>query len=103
MAREPSSASAGPAAKASRQSLSRTLAVVLGGYGFTATITALLAIALPMPRPEATTAATLLSIFIYVAAALWAFGTRSAARAWLVLGGTSLIGLIIAATRGILA
>lgn len=90
----------GKPAKALRQPVSRSLAAAIAGYGFTATITALLAVILPLPRTEATTAATLMSIFVYVAAVLWAFTARSAGQVWLVLGGTSLAGLLFAAARG---
>lgn len=82
--------------------MQRTLAAVVGGYGFTATMTALLAWSLPLPRAEATVTATLLSIVICTAAVVWAFGAPSLTRVWLVLGGTTLLGCAFAAWRGLL-
>lgn len=84
-----------------RHGLSRLLAAALGGYGFTATGTALLARSLPLDRAEATTAATLLSILLFTGAVVWAFSARSVLRVWIALGGTSLLGVAFAAWRGL--
>ncbi len=62
--------------------LSRLLAALLGGYLFTYAFTAALARLLPLAPGDAVIAATLPSFAIYTVAVLWAFGTRSARRAW---------------------
>ena len=68
----------------------RIAAAVLGGYvfvwGFT-TLTIATALALGFPYDEAQLFAYLLAFLVFLAAFLWAFATRTALRAWLVLGG----------------
>ncbi|EMD99733.1 MULTISPECIES: hypothetical protein [Stutzerimonas stutzeri subgroup] len=65
--------------------VSRTLAAVLGGYVFTYCCTAALARLLPLAKSDAVVVATLAAFIIYTAAILWAFGCRSAWRAWAVI------------------
>jgi len=66
--------------------LLRTVAALLGGYALAATATAFLALALPMARSQAVLTGMLTGIVLYACAALWAFATRSALRAWLGIG-----------------
>lgn len=65
--------------------VSRTIAAVLGGYVFTYCCTAALARLLPLAKSDAVVVATLAAFIIYTAVILWAFGCRSAWRAWAVL------------------
>lgn len=64
------------------QVLSRSLAAIFGGYALTAAFVAFLALALPMHRSQSVLTAMLLGIVLYACAAMWAFATRSALRAW---------------------
>lgn len=65
--------------------VSRTLAAVLGGYVFTYCCTAALARLLPLAKSDAVVVASLAAFIIYTVVILWAFGCRSAWRAWAVL------------------
>lgn len=73
---------------------SRVLAALLGGYALAALLASALALALPWlglgTRAEGVQAAGLLSFALYTGAAIWAFGARSALRAWLGLAGLGL-------------
>ncbi len=60
----------------------RAVVAVFGGYALAAAATAALALWLPMARSDAVLTGTLLSFLIYTGAVLWAFSTRSVARAW---------------------
>lgn len=62
--------------------LSRTLAAILGGYALAAASAAFLALALPMQRSQAVLTGMLVAIALCACAALWAFATRTALRAW---------------------
>lgn len=62
--------------------LSRIVAAIVGGYGFTYAFTAALARVLPVDKVDALISATLLSFAVYTGAVLWAFACRSARRAW---------------------
>ena len=62
--------------------LSRTLAAILGGYALAAASAAFLAVALPMARSQAVLTGMLVAIALCACAALWAFATRTALRAW---------------------
>lgn len=62
--------------------LSRTLAAILGGYALAAASAAFLALALPMERSQAVLTGMLVAIALCACAALWAFATRTALRAW---------------------
>lgn len=75
---------------------SRVLAAILGGYAVAYAATAFLAVYLPLIRADRVTFASLACFAVYTAAILYAFGARSALRAWLVLGGLTL-GLALAA------
>lgn len=61
---------------------SRAVAAIVGGYAFASAAAALLAMLLPLPRADAVVTATLLSFALYAGAALRAFATPSAWRAW---------------------
>lgn len=77
------------AAKLRRWSaLSRALAACFGAYGLTQAFTAALGLGLQhadWTRAEATITATLLAFVVYLLAALRAFATHSARRAWVEL------------------
>lgn len=62
---------------------SRSIAAIVGGYALAATTSSFLALALPMERAQAVLTGMLLAIVACACAALWAFATRSALRAWL--------------------
>jgi len=63
--------------------LSRSLASIFGGYALAATSAMFFALALPMPRSQAVLTGMLVAIVLCACAALWAFATRTALRAWL--------------------
>ena len=65
--------------------VSRGLAALFGGYALAFGATAFLAVHLPLARPDRVITASLLCFAVWVAAAIYAFATRSAARAWLWL------------------
>ena len=70
--------------------VARIAAAVFGGWAFvwgfvTLSIAALLRAG--MPYADAQTLAYLLAFLVYLSAFCWAFATRSALRAWIVLGG----------------
>lgn len=62
--------------------LSRIIAAIAGGYGFTYAFTAALARVLPIDKVDALISVTLSSFAVYTGAVLWAFACRSARRAW---------------------
>jgi hypothetical protein len=62
--------------------LSRTLAAIGGGYALAATCSMFLALALPIARSQAVLTGMLMGIALCACAALWAFATRTALRAW---------------------
>lgn len=62
--------------------LSRTLAAIVGGYALAATCAMFFAVALPMARSQAVLTGMLVGIVLCACAALWAFATRTALRAW---------------------
>jgi hypothetical protein len=64
------------------QVLSRALAAIFGGYALAASSTAFLSLALPMHRSQSVLTGMLLGIVLYACAAMWAFATRTALRAW---------------------
>jgi len=63
--------------------LSRSLAAIVGGYALAATSAMFFAVALPIARSQAVLTGMLIAIVLCACAALWAFATRSALRAWL--------------------
>jgi len=62
--------------------LSRTLAAIVGGYALAATCAMFFAVALPIARGQAVLTGMLVAIVLCACAALWAFATRTALRAW---------------------
>ncbi|TAA44500.1 DUF3649 domain-containing protein [Pseudoxanthomonas winnipegensis] len=62
--------------------LSRSLAAIFGGYALAASTGAFLAVALPIARSQAVLTGMLLAILVCACAALWAFATASAWKAW---------------------
>ena len=68
----------------------RTVLALLGGYGFTAIMTASLSLALPLPKAQAVLTATLLSFSLYSGVILWAFSAATAWRAWCWILGLAL-------------
>jgi hypothetical protein len=73
----------GPAWVARLAIVSRIAAALLGGYALAVVASITLVAVLPGGRADAVLGATQLSFAIHVAAVLWAFSARSAARAWL--------------------
>lgn len=69
--------------------LSRIVAAILGGYGFTYAFTAALARLLPLDKVDALISASLLSFAVYTGVILWAFACRSATRVWLGLASAA--------------
>lgn len=68
--------------------MSRALAACFGAYGLTLAFTAAFALGLrhaDWTRAEATITATLLAFVVYLLAALRAFATHNACRAWVEL------------------
>lgn len=63
--------------------LSRTLAAILGGYALASVSAVFCAVALPTARGQAVLTGMLVAIVVAACAALWAFATRTALRAWL--------------------
>lgn len=70
---------------------SRVLAAVIGGYAVAYLATAFLTVHLPLARADRVTFASLGCFAVYTAAILYAFGVRSAWRAWLVLASLTLL------------
>ncbi len=62
--------------------LSRSLAAIFGGYALAATCSMFFAVALPGARSQAVLTGMLVGIVLCACAALWAFATRTALRAW---------------------
>ena len=73
---------------------SRAMAAMLGGYTLASVTAVFLALALPGARGQAVLTGMLIAILIAACAALWAFATRSALRAWV---GIALPALMLAA------
>jgi len=74
--------------------LSRSLAAIVGGYALAATCSMFFAVALPIARSQAVLTGMLVAIVLCACAALWAFATRSALRAWVgILVPTALLWL----------
>lgn len=65
----------------------RISAAVLGGYALAFGFTAFFSAYLPLARPDRVVTASLLCFAVWVAAVIYAFGARSALRAWLVIAG----------------
>ncbi|WP_404334681.1 iron transporter [Sphingomonas sp. MMS12-HWE2-04] len=68
---------------------SRVLAGTLGAYAVASLAAIAIGPVLPLARNEAVTSATLVAVLVWVGAILWAFGARTALRAWLGLGGAA--------------
>jgi hypothetical protein len=75
---------------APRPVLYRTLAAIIGGYLFASSGAALLS-TLHGPGSDAMLGGALLGLVLYAPAIIWAFATRSAARAWAGLLGASIL------------
>jgi len=80
--------------------LSRSMAAILGGYALAATCAMFFAVALPIARGQAVLTGMLVAIALCACAALWAFATRTALRAWVgILMPTALFWLGTAVMR----
>lgn len=66
---------------------SRILAASIGGYGLAYAATAFLTVYLPLARGDRAVFASLACFAVWTAAVIYVFAARSAARAWLSLGG----------------
>ena len=74
--------------------LSRSLAAIVGGYALAATSSMFVAVSLPIARSQAVLTGMLVAIVLCACAALWAFATRTALRAWVgILIPTALLWL----------
>lgn len=75
-------------------------AAVLGGYALAA-LASVACLALPLPTAEAVLAGMLTGFVVHALAAIWAFGARSAARAWagILLAAASLALTAVAGGR----
>ncbi|WP_406846308.1 DUF3649 domain-containing protein [Stenotrophomonas lacuserhaii] len=62
---------------------SRSMAAILGGYALAAVTSVFCALALPGARGQSVLTGMLLAIVVCACAALWAFATRTALRAWI--------------------
>ena len=80
--------------------LSRSLAAIFGGYALAASTGAFLAVALPIARSQAVLTGMLLAILVAACAALWAFATRSALRAWVGILAPALLMAAVARLLG---
>lgn len=74
----------------------RSVLAVLGGYAFCSLAGVVLARWLPMSRSEAAITGSILAVPIFVGAAIWCFGVRSAPRMWLGAGAaTAVLGALL--------
>lgn len=77
----------------------RIVGGVAGSYAVAAALDVALARVLPFAPAEATITATLVGVAAMPAAAIWAFGARTATRAWagllLVGGGAAIVALLV--------
>lgn len=75
--------------------VSRVVAVVVGGYaatmGLVALASVLLALGLGWQRSEAIVLATLVGFLVYTAVIIWGFAEARLLRLWAVLGGIALL------------
>ena len=62
---------------------SRSMAAIFGGYALAAVTSVFCALALPGARGQTVLTGMLLAIVVCACAALWAFATRTALRAWI--------------------
>ena len=79
--------------------MNRIAAAIVGGYLFASSGGALLS-ALNGPGSDAMLGGALLGLALYAPAIIWAFATRSAARAWAGLLGASLSLAVLTAVAG---
>ncbi|MBD8635082.1 DUF3649 domain-containing protein [Stenotrophomonas sp. 169] len=61
---------------------SRSMAAIFGGYALAAVTSVFCALVVPGPRGQAVLTGMLVAIVVCACAALWAFATRTALRAW---------------------
>jgi len=80
--------------------LSRSLAAILGGYALASVTSVFCAVALPGARGQTVLTGMLLAILVAACAALWAFATRSALRAWVGILAPTLLMAAIARLLG---
>lgn len=80
--------------------LSRSLAAIFGGYALASITSVFCAVALPGPRGQTVLTGMLVAILVAACAALWAFATRSALRAWVGILAPALLMAGIARLMG---
>lgn len=80
--------------------LSRSLAAIFGGYALASVTSVFCAVALPSARGQTVLTGMLLAILVAACAALWAFATRSALRAWIGILAPTLLMAAIARMLG---
>ncbi|WP_414487887.1 DUF3649 domain-containing protein [Stenotrophomonas maltophilia] len=80
--------------------LSRSLAAIFGGYALASMTGVFCAVVLPGARGQTVLTGMLLAILVAACAALWAFATRSALRAWIGILAPALLMAGIARLMG---
>jgi len=76
--------------------VSRIAAGILGGYWAAYGTAALLSVTLPLGKTDATTLSTILALPAHLIALLWAFGARTALRAWIGIAGGAILSYALA-------
>jgi hypothetical protein len=71
--------------------VSRTILGIVGGFAFSMALTLLLTRLLPMEPRYATTTANMLFFIVYACTIMWAFANIKPLKAWIGLGGSTLI------------
>lgn len=80
--------------------LSRSMAAIFGGYALAAVTSVFCAVALPGERGQTVLTGMLVAIVVAACAALWAFATRTALRAWMGIVMPTLLLAAIARVLG---
>lgn len=79
---------------------SRSMAAIFGGYGLAALTSVFCAVVLPGARGQTVLTGMLLGIVVAACAALWAFATRTALRAWVGMALPAAVMAVIAGAMG---
>jgi hypothetical protein len=70
---------------------SRCLAACLGGYAVASAASSFVALLMPGAPAQTAIGAMMLGFVVYVGAVIWAFACRTALKAWLGIGGSTLV------------
>jgi hypothetical protein len=79
---------------------SRSMAAIFGGYALAAVTCVFCALALPGARGQTVLTGMLVAIVVCACAALWAFASRTALRAWLGIALPTLVMAAVARALG---